>query len=54
MPCGPDVGRWVELLKPFAEAGFTDVALIQVGGDRQQEFLDWAGKELLPVLRREL
>jgi G6PDH family F420-dependent oxidoreductase len=53
MPCGPDTGAWVEALTPFAEAGFTDVALIQVGGDRQRPFLDWAEKELLPVLRRE-
>ncbi|HEV7755459.1 MAG TPA: LLM class F420-dependent oxidoreductase [Mycobacteriales bacterium] len=54
MPCGADVGEWVEKLTPFAEAGFTDVALIQVGGDVQGPFLDWAERELLPVLRQEL
>jgi G6PDH family F420-dependent oxidoreductase len=53
-PCGPDVGEWVAKLRPFAEAGFTDVALIQVGGDVQAPFLDWAERELLPVLRQEL
>jgi G6PDH family F420-dependent oxidoreductase len=53
-PCGADVGEWVEKLKPFAEAGFTDVALIQVGGDVQAPFFDWAERELLPVLRQEL
>jgi G6PDH family F420-dependent oxidoreductase len=54
MPCGPEVGEWVEKLRPFAEAGFTDVALVQVGGDAQGPFLDWAERELLPVLRQEL
>jgi hypothetical protein len=53
MPCGPDVARWVEAVRPFADAGFTDLALLQAGGDRQGPFLDWAEKELLPVLRRE-
>jgi G6PDH family F420-dependent oxidoreductase len=54
MPCGPDVGEWVEKLRPFAEAGFTDVALVQIGGDQQAPFFGWAEKELLPVLRTEL
>jgi G6PDH family F420-dependent oxidoreductase len=54
MPCGPDVGAWVEGLRPFAEAGFTDVALVQIGGEHQAPFLDWAERELLPVLRKEL
>jgi G6PDH family F420-dependent oxidoreductase len=54
MPCGADVGEWVEKLRPFAEAGFTDVALVQVDGDAQAPFLEWAERELLPVLRQEL
>src|SRR5690242_18658730 len=33
IPCGPDLDEIVEKVKPFWEAGFTDVALVQVGGD---------------------
>jgi hypothetical protein len=33
------------------QAGFTDVALVQIGGDQQEGFLDFAEKELLPALR---
>jgi G6PDH family F420-dependent oxidoreductase len=53
MPCGPDVGHWVEALRPWAQAGFTDVALIQIGGEAQAAYLDWAHKELLPALKQE-
>lgn len=38
-------------MAPFREAGFTDIALVQVGGDHQDEFLAVAEKELLPALR---
>ena len=51
IPCGDDVGAIVEALRPFAEAGFTDVALVQIGGDRQDSFLKAAEQELLPQLR---
>jgi G6PDH family F420-dependent oxidoreductase len=51
LPCGSDVQAFVDGLKPFAEAGFTDVALVQIGGDAQDAFLDWAPKELLPALK---
>jgi hypothetical protein len=43
------VQAFVDGLAPFAEAGFTDVALVQIGGDQQDAFLDWAPKELLPA-----
>ncbi len=36
--------------RTFADAGFTHVALVQIGGDHQP-FIDWAGKELLTALR---
>ena len=49
--CGPDTDRHVEAFKKFVEAGFTHVALVQVGGDTQPMFLDWAQEELLPRLR---
>ncbi|NEB74450.1 LLM class F420-dependent oxidoreductase [Streptomyces sp. SID14478] len=51
VPCGSDVAEFVEAVRPFAEAGFTEVALVQIGGDHQDAFLTWAQKELLPALR---
>ncbi|MGW0531160.1 LLM class F420-dependent oxidoreductase [Streptomyces sp. NPDC003032] len=51
IPCGDDVDDFVEAVRPFAEAGFTEIALVQVGGDQQRPFIDWAEKNLLPVLR---
>jgi G6PDH family F420-dependent oxidoreductase len=51
MPCGNDVDAVVSALRPWAEAGFTHVALLQIGGDTQGPYLEWAAKELLPELR---
>jgi G6PDH family F420-dependent oxidoreductase len=51
IPCGPDVAEHVEKIKPFVEAGFTEVALVQIGGDQQEKFTAWAERELLPALR---
>lgn len=51
IPCGPDVGAHVEAVRAFVDAGFTDVAVVQVGGESQPPFLDWAERELLPALR---
>jgi G6PDH family F420-dependent oxidoreductase len=51
IPCGSDVEPILEGARKFAEAGFTDLALIQIGGDQQEGFLDFAEKELLPALR---
>ncbi|MBT2452368.1 LLM class flavin-dependent oxidoreductase [Streptomyces sp. ISL-43] len=49
--CGDDVDAFVDAVRPYAEAGFTEVALVQIGGDRQKPFLAWAEAELLPALR---
>jgi G6PDH family F420-dependent oxidoreductase len=51
IPCGPDVDAIVEAVASFWQAGFTDVALVQIGGEHQGEFLGMAEKELLPALR---
>jgi G6PDH family F420-dependent oxidoreductase len=51
MPCGPDAGRHVAGIREFEAAGFTHIALVQVGGDTQEKFLTWAATELLPALR---
>ena len=39
IPCGPDLDAIVYAVRPYWEAGFTDVALVQVGGETQDLFL---------------
>ena len=51
VPCGPDLDRHVRAVRAYLDAGFTHVALVQVGGDEQDEFLRFAERELLPALR---
>jgi G6PDH family F420-dependent oxidoreductase len=51
LPCGADVDEYVDKLRPFVDAGFTHVALVQVGAEHQQSFIGWAERELLPKLR---
>jgi G6PDH family F420-dependent oxidoreductase len=51
IPCGPDVDAIVSAVKQFTDAGFTDVALVQIGDEGQDEFLQVAQKEILPALR---
>jgi G6PDH family F420-dependent oxidoreductase len=51
IPCGPDLDAIVEGVKPFWEAGFTDVALVQIGGDHQEQFFAEAAEPLLEKLR---
>lgn len=54
IPCGASVQAVVDAARPFRDAGFTDLALVQVGGDHQEEFLEVAESELLPELRKQL
>ncbi|MGP3769235.1 LLM class F420-dependent oxidoreductase [Streptomyces sp. SDT5-1] len=51
IPCGDDVDEFVKAAQPFADAGFTGLALVQIGGDAQREFLEWSSVRLLPALR---
>ncbi len=51
IPCGPDLDRIVEAVKPYWEAGFTDVALVQIGDEGQDEFLAEAAQDVLKALR---
>jgi G6PDH family F420-dependent oxidoreductase len=51
IPCGPDLDAIVESVSDYWKAGFTDVALVQVGDQHQQAFLDEAAKPLLEKLR---
>jgi G6PDH family F420-dependent oxidoreductase len=50
MPCGPDVGRYVDAIRKFGAAGYSHVALVQVGGETQEQFIEWAAEVLLPGL----
>jgi G6PDH family F420-dependent oxidoreductase len=51
IPCGPDLDGIVQAVREFEDAGFTDVALVQIGDESQRDFLGVAEKELLPALR---
>ncbi|TCJ20539.1 LLM class F420-dependent oxidoreductase [Rubrobacter taiwanensis] len=50
VPCGPEVEGIVEGVKRFADAGFTHVALVQIG-DAQQEFCEFYRSKLGPALK---
>ncbi|GHF59849.1 LLM class F420-dependent oxidoreductase [Streptomyces mashuensis] len=54
IPCGSKVDDFVEAVRPYTEAGFTEVALVQIGGGHQEPYLKWAEEELLPALREGL
>ncbi|MFD6874126.1 MULTISPECIES: LLM class F420-dependent oxidoreductase [unclassified Streptomyces] len=51
IPCGDDPEVFVDAVRPFVAAGFTEIALVQVGGSHQHSFIDWAESTLLPALR---
>ena len=51
IPCGPDLDAIVEAVSAYREAGFTDIALVQIGDDGQEEFLAEAAGPLLEKLR---
>jgi G6PDH family F420-dependent oxidoreductase len=51
IPCGPDLDKIVEAVGEFWEAGFTDVAVVQVGDEGQDRFLEEAAGPLLERLR---
>lgn len=51
VPCGPDLGPYVKAAREWIEAGFTHLALVQIGAGSQRDFVSWAAAELLPALR---
>jgi G6PDH family F420-dependent oxidoreductase len=51
IPCGPDLDAIVDAVSKYWEAGFTDIALVQVGDDGQDRFLKEAAQPLLEKLR---
>lgn len=48
--CGPDLDELAAAVTPFREAGFTDVALVQIGDAGQDDFLAKVAKPLLARL----
>ena len=42
IPCGDDVDAVIEAAKEYADAGFTHLALVQIGGDQQVPYLEWS------------
>jgi G6PDH family F420-dependent oxidoreductase len=51
IPCGDDVDAVVAAAKAYADAGFTHLALVQIGGDHQGPFLEWTRRQLAPAWR---
>jgi G6PDH family F420-dependent oxidoreductase len=51
IPCGPDLDAVVEAVSAYWKAGFTDIALVQIGDEGQEEFLAEAAGPLLEKLR---
>lgn len=51
IPCGPDLDAIVDAVRAYWESGFTDVALVQIGGEAQDLFFKEAAEPLLEALR---
>jgi G6PDH family F420-dependent oxidoreductase len=51
IPCGPDLDAIVESVSEYWKAGFTDIALVQIGDQGQDRFLKEAAQPLLEKLR---
>jgi G6PDH family F420-dependent oxidoreductase len=51
IPCGDDVDAVIEAARAYADAGFTHLALVQIGGDQQRPYLEWTQRSLMPAWR---
>lgn len=51
IPCGSDLDAIVDAVRPYWESGFTDIALLQIGGESQELFFKEAAEPLLQALR---
>jgi G6PDH family F420-dependent oxidoreductase len=49
--CGPDLDELAASVQPFVDAGFSDVAVVQIGDESQDEFLASVAEPLLAKLR---
>ena len=50
IPCGPDLDAVVDAVAAYTKAGFTDVAIVQIGDESQEQFLAEAAGPLLEKL----
>jgi hypothetical protein len=46
-PAGPDPEPYLELIRTYADAGFTHVYIHQIG-ENHREFAEFAARELMP------
>ena len=51
IPCGPDLDKAAEAIREYVDAGFTDVAIVQIGDEGQDRFLEEAAGPLLAKVR---
>ena len=51
--CGAGIEAIVAAVRVYREAGFTDIALNQIGGQAQASFLSEAAPEVLAALRAD-
>jgi hypothetical protein len=51
LSCGPDVEAHIEKIRAYIDAGFDQIAFVQIGADQQEPFINWAHDQLLPALR---
>lgn len=51
IPCGPDVEAHVQAIQRYADAGFDELYIQQIG-PRQDEFFDVYAREILPRFKR--
>ncbi|WP_435848000.1 hypothetical protein [Streptomyces decoyicus] len=50
-PYGDGAGRFADVVGACVDAGFTEAALVQIGGARREPFPERADAEPLPALR---
>jgi G6PDH family F420-dependent oxidoreductase len=51
VPCGPDLERHVELIESYADAGFDELYIQQIGGG-DEHFFETFAREVLPRFRQ--
>ena len=49
--CGPDLDALAESVRPYLDAGFTDIAIVQIGDEQQERFLAEVAEPLLERMR---
>jgi hypothetical protein len=49
VPCGPDTGKIVAAMQEFADAGYDELYIAQIG-PRQKEFFEVLERDVVPEL----